>query len=511
MNNKNRSLTCPKCGTTIMVDEEQYNSIAEQVRDQEYKDAIEKYKEEYEEKVSLRIREAEAKKEASIKDILHKKDIEIGDLKIEIQQLNNDGRKVQNMYLEEKKNRQYDIAAWEKEKENQNILFQSKLADAIRNEKEVSTIELAKKSNIINELEKKLELANSMKDKAVAEAVTEVQKATNEQIIREKELCHKREEEILVLQSKIKDIENKHVIEMQDILRNHEKELAKANEEIAYHKEYKLKQSVKILGESLEKYCSTEIEKLLPFMPNAHFEKDNTVAEGTKGDFIFREYDDGGLEIVSIMMDMKTESDISVNKHKNESFFKKLDADRTKKQCEFAVLVSTLEPDNELYNQGITMVTGYDKMIVVRPQFLIPLISILRKAAMSAAEYKKEIRDIKNQMIDISNFEENLENCKHGILNAFNFASKNRESSVEIIDNIIKKLNEVKEKLRIMEGHMRNAVNCADGLTIKKLVNNAPAIEELFNNINVDDTNVDDTHIDDINIEGISMLNALVF
>ncbi|MCI8367790.1 MAG: DUF2130 domain-containing protein [Eggerthellaceae bacterium] len=265
-------------------------------------------------------------------------------------------------------------------------------------------------------------------------------------------------------------------------LRARDEMLALKDEEIARVKDMKARLSTKMVGESLEQHCETEFNRLrAAAFPKAYFEKDNEVADGTKGDYIFRETDDEGLEVVSIMFEMKNESDESVNRHKNEEFLKKLDADRRKKGCEYAVLVSLLEPESELYNEGIVdMGYRYPKMYVIRPQFFIPIISILRNAALSAQTYKAELAQVRAQNIDITHFEEQMEDFKAKFGRNYDIASRKFATAIEEIDKTITHLQKTKEALLSSENNLRLANNKAQDLTIKRLTRNNPTMREKF-------------------------------
>ncbi|MCD8199513.1 MAG: DUF2130 domain-containing protein [Coriobacteriaceae bacterium] len=261
--------------------------------------------------------------------------------------------------------------------------------------------------------------------------------------------------------------------------------IAYKDEEIAREKEMKARLSTKMVGESLEQHCENEFNKLrATAFPRAYFEKDNEVAEGTKGDYIFRECDEDGTEIISIMFDMKNESDASTNKHKNEDFLKKLDSDRRKKDCEYAVLVSLLEPDSELYNEGIVdMSYRYEKMYVIRPQFFIPLISILRNAALTSVEYKTELAQVRAQNIDVTHFEEQMDDFKTRFSKNYDLASRRFQTAIDEIDKTIDHLQKTKDALLGSERNLRLANDKAQDLTIKKLTRKNPTMKAAFEEV----------------------------
>ena len=260
--------------------------------------------------------------------------------------------------------------------------------------------------------------------------------------------------------------------------------LKEKQEQIDYYKDLKTKMNVKLLGESLEQHCYIEFNKLRALLPNnVSFEKDNTVSDGTKGDFIYRETDNSGLEILSIMFEMKNEQDTTTTKHKNEDFLAKLDKDRNNKNCEYAVLVSLLEPDNEFYNNGIVLSHQYPKMYIIRPQFFVPLLSILRNASLISITTKQELQEQKNRNVDITHFEEKLLEFKKGF--AYNYEqAKNRfNEAILQIDKTMDNLQKVKDALLASERQLRLANDKSDSLTIKKLTHNNPTMKQAFDEL----------------------------
>ncbi len=253
-------------------------------------------------------------------------------------------------------------------------------------------------------------------------------------------------------------------------------------EQIAYYKDFKLKQSTKMIGESLEQHCEIEFNKLrATAFPHAYFEKDNDARTGSKGDYIYRELDENGIEIISIMFEMKNENDQTATKHKNEDFLKELNKDRLEKHCEYAVLVSMLEPDNELYNTGIVDKSyRYEKMYVIRPQFFIPMITILRNAALNSMQYKQELQDMRNQNIDIAQFEESMNDFKKAFGRNYELASKKFNTAIDEIDKTILHLQKTKEALLSSENNLRLANKKADDLSIKRLTKNNPTMQAKF-------------------------------
>lgn len=291
-----------------------------------------------------------------------------------------------------------------------------------------------------------------------------------------------KEQKLLELSSKL-EIEKKQAeLEKQTLKDGFLTQLKHKEEEIERYKDFKLKQSTKMLGETLEQHCEIEFNRIrMTAFPNAIFEKDNDAKTGSKGDFIFKEFDQNGVEIISIMFEMKNEGDETLTKKKNENFFKELDKDRNEKKCEYAVLVSLLEIDNELYNTGIVDVSyQYPKMYVIRPQFFIPIISLLRNAALNALSFKQEAALMKQQSIDVTQFEDELNSFKLGFARNYQLASDKFKKAIEEIDKTIDHLQKTKEALLSSENNLRLANNKADELTIKKLTKNNETMKEKF-------------------------------
>jgi hypothetical protein len=258
--------------------------------------------------------------------------------------------------------------------------------------------------------------------------------------------------------------------------------LAEKEKEVEFYKDLKTRMSTKMVGETLEQHCEIQFNQLrATAFRNAYFEKDNDAKSGSKGDYIYRECDDNGVEIISIMFEMKNEMDETVTKHKNEDFFKELDKDRREKNCEYAVLVSLLESDSELYNAGIVDVSyKYDKMYVVRPQCFIPIITLLRNAALNALSYKQELMEVRNQDIDISNFEDSLLKFKNDFSSNYEKAHSHFDKAIEEIDKTIQHLEKVKKELQGSDNQLRIANNKVDDVSVKKLTRNNPTMKAKF-------------------------------
>ena len=342
------------------------------------------------------------------------------------------------------------------------------------------------------EKESAVELAKSKIEKEYQERVTEqkleIVELKNKLVLQDKEstltiqeALSKKESEISTLSNQLELLKNDFLLKEKNMKETYEEKLKDREEQIAYYRDFKAKQSTKMIGESLEVHCSNEFNKLRPLFSNAYFEKDNDARSGSKGDFIYRDYDDEGMEFVSVMFEMKNEADMTATKHKNEDFFKELDKDRREKKCEYAVLVSLLEIDNDYYNEGIVDVSHkYEKMYVIRPQFFIPLITLIRGMAMNSLKYKKELFMIQNQNIDISHFEDNLNTFKEGFARNYRLASDKFKKAIDEIDKTIDHLQKTKEALLSSENNLRLANNKADDLTIQRLTKGNETMKKLF-------------------------------
>ena len=326
--------------------------------------------------------------------------------------------------------------------------------------------ELNQKSSEITELKHQIELKDNEKELAIKTTLLEKDKQIDSL-----------NNELLLNKSEFQ-------LKEKNIKESYEEKLKSKEEQLAYYKDFKARQSTKMIGESLEQHCNNEFNQLRPLFKNSYFDKDNDIKTGSKGDFIFRDFDDGGVEIVSIMFEMKNEADTTSSKHKNEDFLKELDKDRNEKHCEYAVLVSLLEIDNEYYNNGIVdMSYKYPKMYVIRPQFFIPLITLIRSMAIKSLDYKKELELVKNQNIDIAHFEENMNSFKDGFARNYRLASDKFKKAIEEIDKTIDHLQKTKDALISSENNLRLANNKAEDLTIKKLTHNSETMAKMFDEL----------------------------
>lgn len=330
---------------------------------------------------------------------------------------------------------------------------------------------VSEKDKEISNLKSKLDLMESNKKVEITQAVLEKEKQLSEQ-----------REKIALLNGLIESNEQASKLKEQTLKESYEEKLKDKDTQIAYYKDFKAKQSTKMVGESLEQHCEIEFNKIRATgFQNAYFEKDNDAKTGSKGDFIFREASEDGTEFISIMFEMKNEMDETATKHKNEEFFKKLDEDRRKKGCEYAVLVSLLEPDNDFYNEGIVDVSyRYPKMFVVRPQFFMPLISLLTQASKKSVEYQRELMIARQQSIDVTKFEDKLNDFKNKFGDHYQRACTKFNKAIEEIDKTIKSLQQMKADLLSSENYLRLANNDTEDLTIKKLTRGNPTMKQKF-------------------------------
>ena len=423
-------IKCPKCGNVFEIDEASYDSIVKQIRDREFDKEVNLREEQHklDKENSIKLAEAHIKEELGLK--LNEKDLEISELKLSL--------KTKEEQATNKVEKEYQ------EKLNKLLLE-------------------------ITELKNKIQLQESKNELDIEKAVSE------------------KNQKISDLSSELALKGKEFELKENTIKESYESKLKAKDEQIAYYKDFKAKQSTKMIGESLEQHCSVEFNRLRPLFKNAYFEKDNDARTGSKGDFIFRDYDDEGNEIVSIMFEMKNEADKTATKHKNEDFLKELDKDRKEKKCEYAVLVSLLEADNDYYNDGIVDVSHlYDKMYVIRPQFFIPMITLIRNLANKSLEYKKELDVIKNQNIDITHFEENINTFKEGFGRNYRLAAERFQKAIEEIDKTIDHLQKTKEHLLKTNDNLRLANNKAEDLTIKRLTHNNPTMSKMFEELEKD-------------------------
>lgn len=382
-----------------------------------------------------------------------------------------------NQIAKQIRDKEFEKELDRREKEFNDRLEAEKKVLLLQQEKERSgsiaqkDAELSEKDKEITALKAQLASVDTEKKLAVAEALEK----KNEELSR-------KNEEITKLQSKLDNKQAENQLNEKALKEQYEEKLKLKDEQIEYYKDFKARQSTKMIGESLEQHCMTQFNSLrMTAFPNAYFEKDNDARSGSKGDFIYRECGEDGTEFISIMFEMKNEADQTATKHKNEDFFKELDKDRREKNCEYAILVSLLEIDSELYNNGIVDVSyKYPKMYVIRPQFFIPMITLLRNAAKNSLQYQQELQIIRNQQVDIQNFEANMNAFKDGFSRNYRLASEKFQTAIDEIDKTIDHLQKTKNALLSSENNLRLANNKAEELTIKKLTKNAPSVKAMF-------------------------------
>lgn len=427
-----QEIKCPKCGEVFQVDESGYTAIVQQVRDKEFSKELKSREAQFELEKDNAVQLAKLAIEKDLSEKLIQKDSEIAKLKADI--------------TTEQISKKSEISETIAQKDKEIVELKNKLA-SFDKDKELELTKLVNKMN--TEL--------SEKDTCIA-------KLNNEKELTQKE-------------SQLKE---------QSLKDQYEEKLRFKDEEIARYKDFKAKLSTKMVGESLEQHCEIEFNKLRATgFQRAYFEKDNDAKTGSKGDYIYRESDPEGGEFISIMFEMKNEMDSTSTKKKNEDFLKELDKDRREKKCEYAVLVSLLEPENELYNSGIVdMSHRYPKMYVIRPQFFIPIITLLRNASLNSLEYRKELAVIKAQNIDVSNFEAQMNDFKEKFAKNYELASRKFKTAIEEIDKTIDHLQKTKEALLSSENNLRLANSKAEDLTIKRLTRNNPTMEAKFAELN---------------------------
>jgi hypothetical protein len=456
-----QEIKCPNCGQVFQVDETGYAQIIQQVRDSEFEKEIARRESELAEKRENELRMVRMEQEKQFDKTLSEKESELADREKKIELLKAEKQSETEKIRTEKDNEIERLKA-ERDREVERIK-----ADKDR---EIDRLR-ADLTEQLNKLRAEVEKSDTEKELAVTRAVQE----------KDKEIADKNAE-ITKLSGDLEVQQRQSELTEKQLVEQHRGELRLRDEEIERLKDFKARQSTKMVGESLEQHCQNQFNSIrMTAFPNAYFEKDNDARTGSKGDFIFRESSDDGTEFISIMFEMKNEMDTTATKHRNEDFFKELDKDRKEKNCEYAVLVSLLEADNELYNNGIVDVSyKYEKMYVIRPQFFIPMITLLRNAALNSLKYQRELQIVKNQQVDILHFEENMESFKNAFGRNYELASRKFEDAINEIDKSIRQLEKVKEALTSSERNLRLANDKAQDLSIKKLTKNAPTVKAMF-------------------------------
>ena len=446
-------MKCPHCGQVFQVDEADYASIVSQVKNAEFDAEVERRLGELNERHKAEQELATAKTEQNYQTQLNNKQLELGALEAE---------------MKTEATSRLELIKGEKD------------AEIAQLKSQLERIEAQKQGE--------LNLALSEKDKTIAQLnatieqnAAKLQLAVMEERTKAQQEVQNKEREITQLRSDAELEKREAKIHEAALLKSHEEELRRKQELVDYYKDLKTRMSTKMVGETLEQHCSIEFEQYIrPMMPNAYFEKDNDAAEGSKGDFIFRDSEDG-TEYISIMFEMKNEMDTTTTKHKNDDFLKKLDEDRKKKGCEFAVLVSLLEADNDLYNNGIVNKSHmYPKMYVIRPQFFVPFINLLVQTSKKSLEYKKQLILAQSKEVDVTNFENQLEDFKEKFGRNFRLASEKFHTAIDEIDKTIDHLQKVRKALVGSEDNLRLANDKAEGLTIRKLTYKNPTMKAKF-------------------------------
>lgn len=513
-------ITCPKCGTVINLDESDYEGIVRQVRDDQFAHEVEEraasLRREHEQALELARSQAKAEldrvmaaQKAELQEALAHSSAELQAVKARSASELQEARAASAAALQqaqsagaaqlakEQSERAAELMRVRAEADARIAELSAKLESAVEeresavkvaaqrermvaqqdaaDQKEELREQLAARDAQIASLKAQLDAGATQRDLAVTQAVTEARTTFEEErakLARDLdaarfELSHEQE----VRAAEKQQIETAHALEIEQARKSAQDLIRYKDEEIERLRDMKARLSTKMVGETLEQHCETQFNQLrATAFPHAYFEKDNDASDGTKGDFIFRECDEAGNEIVSIMFEMKNENDTTATKHKNEDFFKKLDSDRKKKGCEYAVLVTLLEPESELYNTGIVDVSyRYEKMYVIRPQFFIPMITLLRNAAMNALAYKQELELVRQQNIDVTEFEEKLLGFQEGFNRNYDLASRKFQTAIDEIDTTIKHLQKVKDNLISSENNLRLANDKAQGLSIRKL------------------------------------------
>ena len=431
------NIRCPNCGTVFQVSESYYESIRRQIRDKEYEKDIASKEKQFTAEKDAAVAEALRNAERSYAESASEKDRKIGEM---------------------------ELLLSKKESEIGSVV----LAERMKAQEELSKLEarLAAADNALDLARKEAEIGRK---EAAAAA--------------EKSLAEK-DAEILRLNGVLKASESESALRIHTEKEKYEALLRLKDEEIERYRDFRARLSTKMIGESLETHCMDEFNRMRQAaFPSAYFEKDNDARTGSKGDFIFRDYDDG-VEYISIMFEMKNEADGTGKKHRNEDFFRELDKDRREKGCEYAVLVSMLESDSDLYNSGIVDVSyRYEKMYVIRPQFFIPMITLLRNAARSSLGYRKQLQTIQNQNIDITHFEEALDDFREKFGRNYRIASERFRTAIEEIDKSIQHLQKIKDNLLASDNNLRLANNKAEELTIRRLTRNNPTMKAKFDEL----------------------------
>lgn len=420
-------IKCPNCGESITLEQNVYDSIANEIRNEQFEKELEKRAtsliKEKESEIALAVSQAEGRKEKEISELKAK------------------------------------IASVEAKLKTAEVERAAKLTELATKKDAELSVKLAEAEKTISNLKVKNESLENEKDLAIKNAV-------QEQVTK-----------VVQLQNQLELVNKEHELQVNTLKTAFETEIKLKDEQIQQIKDFRKKQSTKMIGENLEQHCSISFDRVRPLFPNATFGKDNDASEGSKGDFIYREVTSDGIEVLSIMFEMKNQDEDTKTKHKNENFFKKLDSDRTKKKCEYAILVSTLEEDNDLYNDGIVDISHVvPKGFVIRPQFFIPIIQILRTSALKTIDAKRELKVMREQERDLTNFEANLEMFKNGLTGSFEKARNNHNKAIKEIKDTIEQLQNVVTILERSNDQMSTCDTKLEDFTVKKITKNAPSV-----------------------------------
>jgi hypothetical protein len=420
-------IKCPNCGESITLEQNVYDSIANEIRNEQFEKELEKRAtsliKEKESEIALAVSQAEGRKEKEISELKAK------------------------------------IASVEAKLKTAEVEQAAKLTELATKKDAELSVKLAEAEKTISNLKVKNESLENEKDLAIKNAV-------QEQVTK-----------VVQLQNQLELVNKEHELQVNTLKTGFETEIKLKDEQIQQIKDFRKKQSTKMIGENLEQHCSISFDRVRPLFPNATFGKDNDASEGSKGDFIYREVTSDGIEVLSIMFEMKNQDEDTKTKHKNEDFFKKLDSDRTKKKCEYAILVSTLEEDNDLYNDGIVDISHVvPKGFVIRPQFFIPIIQILRTSALKTIDAKRELKVMREQERDLTNFEANLEMFKNGLTGSFEKARNNHNKAIKEIKDTIEQLQNVVTILERSNDQMSTCDTKLEDFTVKKITKNAPSV-----------------------------------
>lgn len=451
-------IECPNCHKVFSIDENDYASIVRQVRDQEFNHDLDERMQLLERDKDSTIKLESERAHRNLEQTIATKEAELAKYKAVVSQ----------KAIETKAQHERELAELNTQREREIAKLKSdrdREVAQLKSDRERDLAELrADQEKELTELKARVDNGQMEKQLAVNNATAKLERERDQ------------------LASQLKLQENEQKLQLQTQKDKYETALQLKEEQIAQYKDLKSKLSTKMVGETLEQHCLNEFNKIrMTGLKNAYFEKDNDARTGSKGDFIYRETDDNGVEIISIMFEMKNQNETTASKHRNEDFFRELDRDRREKHCEYAVLVTLLEADSELYNTGIVDVSyKYPKMYVIRPQFFIPMITVLRNAALNSMQYKTELAVIRNQNIDITHFEENMEAFKSAFARNYDLASRKFQTAIDEIDKTIDHLQKTKEALLSSENNLRLANNKADDLTIKRLTRGNPTMQAKF-------------------------------